>query len=212
MKLRRYLVSGVVFWLPIVISYWVVQFLVDMFDHVLLVLPENARPDQVIGHHIPGLGLLLVILLLVITGVCVSNFIGRSVSHIGDKIVARIPFINTVYSGVKQALGVLLADNSRSFREVVLVEFPKKNSYALAFVTNLIVVQDNRTLVTVYIPTTPNPTSGFILNLPQEQTMKINLTIDEAFKYVVSLGTIVGDDIVEKLRDKIHEFDENKSP
>ena len=211
MKLRRYIVSGVIFWLPIVSCYWLVGFLVSLFDKALLVLPIDVRPDTLLGYHIPGLGLVLVIFLIFLTGLLVSNFIGRKLSKIGDKVVARIPLINTIYSGIKQALGVLLADNSRSFREVVLVEFPRKESYALAFVTNKLEIEDGRSLVTVYIPTTPNPTSGFILNIPVEQTMKINLTIDEAFKYIISLGTIIGQDITNKLREKIHEFDENKS-
>ena len=212
MKLRRYMVSGIIFWLPIVSCYWLVSFLVTLFDRTLLVLPMKWQPDTILGTHIPGLGLILVIILILLTGLLVSNFIGNRLARLGDKIVDKIPLINTIYSGIKQALGVLLADNSRSFREVVLVEFPKKHSYALAFVTNTLALSDGRTLVTVYIPTTPNPTSGFILNIPKEQTMKIHLTIDEAFKYIISLGTIVGQDIKHKLRDKIHEFDENNTP
>lgn len=211
MTLRRYLIAGIVFWLPIIITLWVIHFLVALFDHALKLLPSAMQPEYLLGMHIPGIGFIVAVFLVLLTGLVMSNFIGRRISNLGDKMVERIPLIRSIYSGIKQTLGVLLSDNSRSFREVVLVQFPKEHSYALAFVTNTLELADNQSLVTVFIPTTPNPTSGFVVNIDKKLTMKINLTVDEAFKYVISLGSVVGDDVKDKLKDKIHEFDANNT-
>ena len=211
MTLRRYLMAGIVFWLPILVTLWVIHFLVAVFDHALQFLPSAVQPDNLLGFHVPGIGFIVALLLVLITGLGVSNFLGRKLASIGDQLVEKIPLIRSIYSGIKQTLGVLLSDNSRSFREVVLVEFPKEGSYALAFVTNTLVLSGGQALVTVFIPTTPNPTSGFVVNIDKSKTMKIDLSVDEAFKYVISLGSVVGNEVRDKLKEKIHEFDANSS-
>ena len=211
MTLRRYLMAGIVFWLPILVTLWVIHFLVAVFDHALQFLPSAVQPDNLLGFHVPGIGFIVALLLVLITGLGVSNFLGRKLTSIGDQLVEKIPLIRSIYSGIKQTLGVLLSDNSRSFREVVLVEFPKEGSYALAFVTNTLVLSGGQALVTVFIPTTPNPTSGFVVNIDKSKTMKIDLSVDEAFKYVISLGSVVGNEVRDKLKEKIHEFDANSS-
>ena len=211
MTLRRYLMAGIVFWLPILVTLWVIHFLVAVFDHALQFLPSAVQPDNLLGFHVPGIGFIVALLLVFITGLGVSNFLGRKLTSIGDQLVEKIPLIRSIYSGIKQTLGVLLSDNSRSFREVVLVEFPKEGSYALAFVTNTLVLSGGQALVTVFIPTTPNPTSGFVVNIDKSKTMKIDLSVDEAFKYVISLGSVVGNEVRDKLKEKIHEFDANSS-
>ena len=189
MTLRRYLIAGIVFWLPIIITLWVIHFLVALFDHALKLLPSAMQPEYLLGMHIPGIGFIVAVFLVLLTGLVMSNFIGRRISNLGDKMVERIPLIRSIYSGIKQTLGVLLSDNSRSFREVVLVQFPKEHSYALAFVTNTLELADNQSLVTVFIPTTPNPTSGFLLMVPKKELIYLDVSFEQASKFIVSAGT-----------------------
>ena len=209
MNLRRYLIAGLVFWLPIIVTIWVVHFLVSIFDRGVLLLPTWLQPAHFIGYDIPGIGLLVVAIVLLVSGLVVSNFLGRKITQRGDQIVAQIPLVRTIYTGVKQTLGVLFSDSSRSFREVVLIQFPMDDSYALGFVTNTVYLDDKNKLVTVFIPTAPNPTSGFVLNIAEEKVTRLSLSVDEAFKYVISLGAIVSEDVSQILRRRNHDVDEN---
>jgi uncharacterized membrane protein len=193
-QIRRYLISGLLVWLPIWVTYLAIRFLMDLMDKSLTLLPHAYRPDSLLGFHIPGLGLIFTILVLFFTGMIVTNFLGRFLLIFWDQLIERIPFIRSIYMGVKKTLEVMLSGKGTAFRKVVLVEFPRKGSWSLAFQTSqasdVIAKQTQDGMITVFVPTTPNPTSGFILLLPKSEVREVAMTIDEALKMIISLGVV----------------------
>jgi uncharacterized membrane protein len=192
--IRRCFIGGLLVWLPILATLFVLRFIVGILDNSLSLLPQPFQPDNLLGFHIPGLGVLLGILVLFFTGLLVGNFIGSKFVQLWEYILARIPLVRTVYSAVKQVLETVLTPSGQAFRKVLLIKFPHQDSWTLAFlvgqglVDNSIKIQKD--LVTVFVPTTPNPTSGYIVLVPKEQTMELDMTVDEALKFVISLGVV----------------------
>lgn len=192
--LRRYLIAGLLVWLPIWATLVILKFLVDLMDNTLRLIPAQYQPDKLLGFHIPGLGLLISLGLLILTGMLVSNFIGERLVAIGEYILARIPFVRTIYSAVKKVLETLFSPSDQSFRKVLLVEYPRKGLWSIAFQTgngseelNKIL---NTDLVSIFIPTTPNPTSGFLMIVPRSEVIELEMNIEDALKYVISLGVV----------------------
>src|SRR5512139_4177778 len=169
-KLRRYFVAGLLIWLPIVVTVLVLSFLIGLVDNTLLLLPEAWQPEQLVGFHIPGLGLLLSALVLLVTGMVMTNLFGRGMVKLGEQILARIPVVRAIYSASKQLTETLFSGSGKSFRKVVLVRYPHPGAWTLAFLTGDGLAEANaRTghdLVNIFVPTTPNPTSGFFLMVP----------------------------------------------
>ncbi|MCG7984184.1 MAG: DUF502 domain-containing protein [Candidatus Thiodiazotropha lotti] len=192
--LRRYLVAGLLVWLPLGASYLVVSLLVDWMDRSLLLLPQAYRPETLLGFHIPGLGVLLSLVILFITGLVAANLFGRRLVKLWEALVSRIPLVRSVYSAVKQLVETMFADNGRSFRKVVLVEFPRRGLWTLAFLTNEESgpIQEvlGRELVSVYIPTTPNPTGGYFVLLPKEEVRELEMSVDDGLKMLLSMGAV----------------------
>lgn len=192
--MRRYLIAGLLVWVPLGVTFFVVKYLVDLLDQTLLLLPQAYRPEALIGIHIPGLGVILTVIVLLLTGMIAANYFGRTLVNIWEGLLARIPLVRSIYSGVKQVLATLFSDTSKSFKEVVMVEYPRRGAWTLAFVTGqgwqpakqLV----NEDLVNIYVPTTPNPTSGFFLMVPRKDIITLDLSIDDGLKMILSLGLI----------------------
>lgn len=194
-RLRRYLLAGLLIWLPLGVTVLVIRLLVNVMDRVLVVLPESYHPDQLLGFHIPGLGLVLSVFVVLVTGVVVANLFGRRVVAAWESLLARIPLVRTVYTGVKQVVETVFSERGTSFRKVLLVEYPRAGMWTIAFHTGSFVgeVQEktSREVVNIFVPTTPNPTSGFFLMVPREEVIELDMSVDEGIKMIMSMGVIV---------------------
>ena len=194
-RVRTYLAKGLLIWLPLTVTFVVIRFVVNLIDLVLLLIPEGYRPDAVLGFHVPGLGVLLALALLLVTGVLFANLLGRRLVAGAERQLGRIPFVGPIYRASKQVAESVLAPNSKAFRRVVLIRWPHRDSRAIAFVTgdSLGEVEEKtgERLVCVFLPTTPNPTSGFILLVPEGDVVELEMSVDDAFRMVVSLGVVV---------------------
>ena len=192
--LRRYLVTGLVLWVPLGITIWVLALIVSTLDQTLLLIPQRYRPEAVLGFSIPGLGVLLTLVILLVTGILTRNFIGQRLLKGWDGILRRIPIVRSIYSGVKQVSDTLFSDTGQAFRKALLIEFPGPGSYTIAFMTGTpsgeISERIPGELVSVYVPTTPNPTSGYFLLLPRQNTQELDMSVDDALKYIVSMGVV----------------------
>jgi len=193
-KLRSYMMAGLLVWVPILVTLVVIRFILNLLDSFFGLLPVNYRPDGWFGVHVPGLGILLSLLVLFLTGLLLTNFLGRKLVLYWDALVARIPLVRSVHSGVKQVLHTLFTPEGPSFRKVLLVEYPRKGLWSIAFQTGKVSQSINgvseEELVTIFIPTTPNPTSGFLMMVPQKDVVELDLSVDEALKMVISLGVV----------------------
>ncbi|WP_018232065.1 DUF502 domain-containing protein [Thioalkalivibrio thiocyanodenitrificans] len=192
--LRRYLITGLVVWVPLVITFFVLKFLVDLMDNSLLLLPPAWRPEALFGFKIPGLGVLLAAVILLLTGLVTANLVGRKLVELWEGIVQHIPLVRTIYSAVKQVMETLLGNGGDSFRKVLMIEYPRKGLWTLAFQTGVGVGEmqhrTHREVLTVFVPTTPNPTSGFIILVPRDDVVELDMTVEDGLKLVMSLGVV----------------------
>jgi uncharacterized membrane protein len=193
--IRRCFISGLLLWLPVWVTLLVVKFLVDMLGNTMLMLPVHWRPDAWFGVHIPGLGVLLTLLVIFFTGVIAANFMGRSLVRGWDAFIDRIPLVRSVYNSVKQVSETLFTPGGQSFRKVLLVEYPHKGMWTLAFQTGDCTPEvdkalDTADMVSFFVPTTPNPTSGFLMMAARKDVIEMDMTVDQALKFVISLGVV----------------------
>lgn len=192
---RRYFLSGLLVWLPLCVTIFVIRFIVDLLDNTLLLLPRNYRPDTLLGFHVPGVGVILTVVVIVLTGLIVANFLGKKLMEIWDGLMGRIPLVRSVYNGVKQILETLIAPGGTAFRKVLLVEFPRAGMWSIAFQTGSSTpivdeaAKDND-MVSLFIPATPNPTSGFLMMMPRSEVIELNMSVEQALKFVISLGVM----------------------
>lgn len=191
---RRYLMSGLLVWLPILVTIWVVRTFLEVMDRTLLLLPPSLRPEALFGVNIPGLGALLAVLLLIATGMLVSNFIGRSVMYLWEELLNRIPFVRAVYGGVKSFSTTILSNKGNSFKKVLLIQYPSPGLWSVGFQTaeNVAIIDGHlgEPQVCVFIPTTPNPTAGFIVWVPRSKAIELEMSTDAALKMIVTLGVV----------------------
>lgn len=194
-RLRRYLVAGILVWVPLGITAALVYVAVDITDNTLLLIPERFRPEQLLGFHIPGLGVILAFIVLVVTGVLAANFVGRAFVGGWESLLERIPFVRAIYSGAKNFAEIVFSDSNQSFKKVLLIEYPRKGLYSLAFQTSTelgeVQAKTGEEVVGCFVPTTPNPTSGFIIIVPREDVEELDMDVDEALKMIISLGVVV---------------------
>jgi uncharacterized membrane protein len=192
--LRRYLVAGLLVWVPLGVTYLVVKWLIDLMDRSLLLLPDAYAPEAIFGARIPGLGLVLTLIILLVTGMIARNLFGRSLVNVWEGILSRIPLVRSIYSAVKQLTETLFQPGGRSFNQVVMVEYPRKGAWTLAFVTGPAWAEAeshlDRELVNIYVPTTPNPTSGFFLMVPREDIIALDISVDAGLKMIISMGLV----------------------
>jgi len=193
--LRRYLIAGLLVWLPLGVTILVIRLLVNFMDQTLLLIPQDLRPEVVFGVDIPGLGIVLSAAIVLLTGALAANLFGRQMVSAGERLMAKIPFIRTIYTGVKQITETLVSSQNNSFREVLLIEYPRKGIWTLAFHTGSVVgeVQEKTgtDVINIFVPTTPNPTSGFFIMVPRDDVIVLSMSVDEAVKIIMSLGVIV---------------------
>jgi uncharacterized membrane protein len=193
--LRRYLVAGILVWVPLAVTYLLLRFAVNIMDRTLLLIPADYRPDALLGFHIPGLGVILAVVVLLLTGLLAANFVGRAFVGGWESMMDRIPFVRAIYSAAKNFAEMVFSDSSQSFKKVLLIEYPRKGVYSLAFqtATNLgeIAGRTGEEVICCFVPTTPNPTSGFILIVPKKDVMVLEMDVDEALKMIISLGVVV---------------------
>jgi uncharacterized membrane protein len=192
---RRYLIAGLLIWLPIIATILVVRFIVQLMDRLLLVLPAQLRPEVLLGFYIPGLGVVLAVVVLLLTGILVTNFIGRTLVGLWEEVLQRIPFVRAIYGGVKSFSETILSNKGNSFKKVLLVQYPRAGMWSVGFQTNAdlpeISARTGAEQVCVFVPTTPNPTSGFIIMVPRAEIIELDMTVDAAMKMVVTLGVVM---------------------
>jgi uncharacterized membrane protein len=193
--LRRYLVAGLLVWIPLGVTVFILRVLIGLMDKTLLLIPEQYRPEEWLGFTIPGLGLILTLLVLLVTGLLAANIVGRSMVGLWESLLDRIPVVRSVYSAAKNFAEIVFSDSGQSFKKVLLIEYPRKGVYSLAFqtATNLGEVQGRtgEEMICTFVPTTPNPTSGYIIILPKKDIIELDMEIDEALKMIISLGVVV---------------------
>ena len=215
---RRYLIAGLLVWLPIGVTVFLVRIMIGLMDRSLLLLPSQFRPENVIGFGIPGLGFLLTIIVLLLTGVLAANFVGKSMVSFGESLLDRIPFVRSIYSATKNFAEIVFSGSGQSFKKVLLIEYPRKGIYSLAFQTSseLGEVQERvgEDLVCTFVPTTPNPTSGYIIVLPKKDIIELDMEVEQALKMIMSLGVVVPswgekdlDDLPESVNRKLRNND-----
>jgi len=193
--MKKYLIAGLLVWMPLGITFLVVRAIVGFLDRTLLLLPQAYQPDTLLGIHIPGLGVVLAVVLVLATGMVVANFLGKRIVSAWESLLARIPLVRTLYAGIKQIMEAVLATDAKSFSKVLLLEYPRKGVWSFAFMTSdsLGEVQDKTDLkvISVFIPTTPNPTSGFVLMVPADDVVELEMSVEDGLKMIISMGVVV---------------------
>lgn len=189
---KRFFITGLVIWIPLVITVWVIMLLIDTLESFV---PKFLSSEALFGVSVPGFSVILVLVVVWGTGLITANLIGRSMVEQWEKLLGRIPLVRSIYNSVKQVSDTVLAPNGQAFREAVLVEYPRKGAWTIAFLTGApggeVAGKLPEECVSVYVPTTPNPTSGFFLMLPRSDVVKLDMTVDAALKYIVSMGVVV---------------------
>lgn len=195
-RLRRVLVAGMLVWVPVGITVLVLQLLIDVADQTLKLIPEPYRPEALLGRQIPGLGVVLSLVLLFVTGLVAANVFGKRIIGLWEAVLRRIPLVRTVYTAAKGFLEMVLSGKRGSFSKVLLIEYPRRGIYCIAFQTSSTVGQlatHTPDSVCVFVPTTPNPTSGFLVVAPRKDLIELDMSVEDAIKLVVSVGVVVPD-------------------
>ena len=192
--MKKYLITGLLIWIPIVITLWVLKLIVDALDQSLLLLPEAFRTENWLGIHIPGLGAILTIAIVLGTGVFARNFFGAQLVELWDEVLARIPVVNSIYSSVKQISDTLFSSSGQAFRKALLVQWPHQGAWTIAFLTGTPGGDVQRHIppdcVSVYVPTTPNPTGGYFVIVARRDVIELDMSVDQALKYIISMGVV----------------------
>ncbi len=192
--MKKYLITGLLIWIPLAITIWVLQLIVGTMDHSLDLLPPVLQPEKLLGFRIPGLGALLTLLVVIGTGIFASNILGQRLVRYWEAMLGRIPVVKSIYTGVKQVSDTLFAPGGQAFRKALLVQYPHSGSWTIAFMTGQpsggVAQALQGDYVSVYVPTTPNPTSGFFLMMRKNDVIELDMSVDEALKYVISMGVV----------------------
>jgi uncharacterized membrane protein len=192
--IKRYFITGLLIWVPLAITTWVLALIASVADQSLRLLPQAMRPHELLGYDIPGAGVVLTLLIIFVTGVLAANFIGQRLVGWWEKLLARIPVVNSIYLSVKQVSDTLFSSSGNAFRKALLVQYPRQGSWTIAFLTGRpggdVANHLHGDFVSVYVPTTPNPTSGFFLILPRSDVVELDMAVDEALKYIISMGVV----------------------
>lgn len=193
-SIRSYLLAGLVVWLPVLVTFALLRFIVDLLDQTIALLPTAYRPEQLFGVHIPGLGVVLSLFLLLVTGVLATNYLGQRLVQWSELLLEKIPLVRSIYNTSKKVIQAVFATNSQAFRKVILVEYPRKGIWSIAFQTGVahqeVCAKTGVEMIAAFIPTTPNPTSGFLIMVPKADVIELSMSIDEALRFVISLGVM----------------------
>ena len=192
--MKRYFITGLLIWVPLAITAWVLVLIVGTMDQSMRLLPAAMHPRTLLGFDIPGAGAILTLLIIMITGLLAANFIGQRLVLWWEHLLARIPVVNSIYNSVKQVSDTLFSSSGNAFRKALLIEYPRRGAWTIAFLTGKpgadVLHHLDGDYVSVYVPTTPNPTSGFFLMLPRSDVIELDMSVDTALKYVISMGVV----------------------
>lgn len=192
---KKYLIAGILVWLPLGVTVLVVKLFVDLMDRTLLLIPIQYRPETLLGFSVPGFGVILSVIIILVTGMIAANLLGGKLVSLWELILSRIPLVRSVYSAVKQLTETLFSSSGQSFRKVLMIEYPRRGVWTLAFQTGTVIGEAQRKtgeeVVNVYVPTTPNPTSGFFLMIPRKDIIELDMSVDEGLKMIISMGVVV---------------------
>ncbi|MGZ8262999.1 MAG: DUF502 domain-containing protein [Burkholderiales bacterium] len=192
--IRRYFITGLLVWVPVVITVWVLSVLVGTMDQTLLLLPPALRTENWLGVYVPGMGVVLTLLVIFLTGLFAANIIGQRLVGFWEQVLARIPVVNSIYNGVKQVSDTLLSPSGQAFRKALLVQWPSPGMWTVAFLTGKpggdVANHLQGDYVSIYVPTTPNPTGGYFVMVPRSAVVELDMTVDDALKYIISMGVV----------------------
>ena len=192
--MKKYLITGLLIWIPLVITIWVLKLVVDVLNQSLLLLPAALHTENWLGVHIPGLGAILTIVIVFLTGVFATNFFGAQLVELWHEILHRIPVVNSIYSSVKQISDTLFSSSGQAFRKALLVQWPQEGMWTIAFLTGTpgggVANHLPPDSVAVYVPTTPNPTGGYFVIIPRKHVIELDMSVDQALKYIISMGVV----------------------
>lgn len=193
-QLRKYFVAGLLVWVPLIVTFLVIRFLVEVLDFTILLLPRDWRPENLLGFSVPGTGVVVAFVIVLVTGLLAANFIGKRFVSAGESLVGRIPLVRSIYGAVKQLVETVFSDSGQSFRKVLLLEYPKTGSWTVGFQTGSTMrqVQNRvgRDMLTVFVPTAPNPTSGFVIMVARDDVFELDIPVEDGLKFVMSLGVV----------------------
>ncbi len=192
--MKKYFITGLLIWVPLVITVWVLHLLVSTMDQTLLLLPEGFRTENWLGIYVPGMGVIMTFIVVLATGLVAANFLGQSLLRFWEGLLGRIPVVKSIYSSVKQVSDTLFTSGGHAFRRALLVQYPREGSWTIAFLTGQpggdVVNHLRGEYWSVYVPTTPNPTSGFFLMVPKADVIELDMSVDAALKYIISMGVV----------------------
>ena len=192
--MKKYLITGLLVLVPLVITIWVLKSLIGIMDQSLLLLPEEWHPHTLFGRDIPGFGVIVTFVIVITTGVIATNFFGMQLILLWEKLLNRLPVVKSIYSSVKQVSDTLFSDSGNAFRKAVLVQFPREGAWTIAFLTGTpggdVANHLCGEYVSVFVPTTPNPTGGYFLMMPKADVVELDMSVDEALKYIISMGVV----------------------
>lgn len=204
--MKKYLITGLLVLVPLVITIWVLKSLIGMMDQSLLLLPEKWHPHTLFGRDIPGFGVIVTFGIVFLTGVIATNFFGMQIIALWEKLLQRLPVVKSIYSSVKQVSDTLFSDSGNAFRKAVLVQFPREGAWTIAFITGTpggdVAQHLQGDFVSVFVPTTPNPTGGYFLMLPRSDVIELEMSVDAALKYIISMGVVAPAIKISKLQPK----------
>ena len=195
--LKKYIIAGLLVWLPFAATVVIVKLVIDLLDKTILLLPPEWHPVALLGFSIPGFGIILALSILLLTGMLAANLFGRRFVEIWERILNKIPLVRSIYSSIKQISNTIFDPSGKSFRKVLMLQYPRKGLWSIGFLTNdnvgdeMSAVDDR--LVAVFIPTTPNPTSGFIIMTRNDEITELDMSVEEGFKFIISMGVIIPD-------------------
>ncbi len=192
--MKKYLITGLLIWIPLVITLWVLKFIVDVLDQTLHLLPPAFRTENWLGFHVPGMGAVMTVVIVFLTGAFATNLLGARLVNFWHQILHRIPVVNSIYSSVKQISDTLFSSSGQAFRKALLVRWPHEGMWTIAFLTGRpgvdIVSHLQGDYISVYVPTTPNPTGGYFVVVARKDVIELEMSVDEALKYVISMGVV----------------------
>ena len=192
--MKKYFITGLLIWIPLAITIWVLKLVVDVLDQSLLLLPDRLHTENWLGFHVPGLGAILTLVIVLLTGVFATNFFGAQLVRLWHQVLNRIPVVNSIYSSVKQISDTLFSSSGQAFRKALLVQWPHPGMWTIGFLTGTpggdVTRHIPQDCVSVYVPTTPNPTGGYFVIVPRTDVVELDMTVDEALKYIISMGVV----------------------
>jgi len=209
---KKYFITGLLIWIPLAITIWVLKLVVDVLDQSLLLLPTALQTERWLGVHIPGLGAILTVLIVFLTGVFATNFFGAQLVELWHEILHRIPVVNSIYSSVKQISDTLFSSSGQAFRKALLVQWPREGMWTIAFLTGTpgggVAEHLPPETIAVYVPTTPNPTGGYFIIVERRHVIELEMSVDQALKYIISMGVVPPLEVADKEAVRLHEMRE----